>query len=403
VTFKEEMMSVLCSRLAILTLIAGPAVVAGCQRSAETTIAPPATEQSAVQGSAEPTPSTNNGPAAAWQDVVTQIVDGKPELLADALPARYRDDLDQMLVAGLASLDPEVRREVSNVVAELAQTLSEKEEFVLGSSRFNFGGSAAPFVRAHFAELCRVVVTVAKWPGWTAVEAPKSSSLVEAIAEATIAEPSLIESLKSAQFENGAGQKDDAQRQVLVSTPTMKEPRAVEVVRVEDRWLPRALVDHWLELFGAQRAEELAADSSRGDRLRQFASRLREITASLEAVTTQAEFDALVERASTQLMASAAEANATPRRVESDEFVTVVVRGRLTDEEKDRLVWELASKSDEPASSLADAADGPDGEAFEIHVGPVEDVASFAKRLQGLVVEEVDASAKIITARATAP
>ncbi len=397
-------MPALPSRLAFPALVVGPVIIIGCQKSVETTAETPATEQKAADQVEDPKPSTRDDPAASWTHALDDIVEGKIEDVAAALPHSYRNDLNRTFGIGLKPLDPQVRREAAHAIAAFAQTLAEKEKFVLGSSRFNFGGPAAPFVRAHLAELCRVVVAVAKWPGWSAVEAPDTVSLVQEVVLATISEPRLIGSLKSVRFQNTGAQKDDSQAHLLVSTPSMTQPRTVEVVRIEDRWLPKSLVDGWSEMFGAGRADALAAGAiSRENWLRAQTSRLREITRSLDSIKTQAEFDELVERASTLLMASAADANTMPRRVETEELVTVVVQGRLTDEEKDRLVWELSALSDEPVSSLADATEEPNGEAFVIHVGPVQDVASFAKRLQGLVVEEVDASARKITARIAAP
>lgn len=394
----------ICSRLAMLVLVVGPLIVAGCQRSAETTAEAPAKERTSVERPAVAKPSTDDDPAAAWQLVAHQVAHGEVEEIAGALPASYRDDLDRLLEVGVTPLDPEVRREATDAIAALALMLAEKEQLVIGSSRFDFGGPAAPFVRAHFAELCRVVAAVAKWPGWTAVEAAESGSLIQELARAIAVEPNLIESLKFVRFQDPAEQKSGSQQQILVNMPAMKRPRVVEVVRVEDRWLPKPLVGHWGELLGAERAAEIAADASgRENHLRRLAATLREMTHSLEDVTTQAEFDRLAERASTLLMASASESQAQPRRVESGEFVSVVVQGDLTDEQKDRLVWELASQADEPVSSLADATEQPDGEAFVIQVGPVRDLAAFAKRMQGLVVEEIDRSARKITARLAAP
>jgi hypothetical protein len=120
-------------------------------------------------------------------------------------------------------------------------------------------------------------------------------------------------------------------------------------------------------------------------------------------VTTQAEFDALADRTATLLLATAAQAQAGPRAVAPDEFVTVIVLGRLTEEEKDRLTWELAARSDEPVSGLADTVDRAEGDGVVIHVGPVADLRAFSARLTGLRVENIDIETKTITARAPEP
>jgi hypothetical protein len=392
-----------CHLLSFSALLCGTLFATGCRKTAEPSVEVPANEQEATERSAENGAAAADGPAAAWQQAVDHFVRGETSKLDDLLPDQYRADLDRMLRARLQPVAPDVRRDACDAIAGLAQTLAKKEQFVLESERFNFGGPAAPFVRHRFGPLCRVVATVANWPGWSAAEAPSIGAVVQEVVRAGDHEPSLKDSLKQIRFENVAQQQQGSERQILVSGPDGNEPRAISVVRVEGRWLPQALVEHWPELFGAERTDEAASDApQRERRLRDLTSRLREITASLDGVKSQAEFDALAERAATLLLASAAEANATPRRVEPDEFVTVVVKGDLSDGQKDQLVWDLASISDEPASGLADALDQSDG-TYVIHVGPVRDIAAFAKRLEGLVVENVDASAKKITARVAAP
>ena len=392
-----------CSRFAVPVLLAGMLVLGGCHKAAETAVEDPAEEQKPVDIAAQAGVPTPNDPAAAWQGVADGMAQGNADL-AEALPDEYRADLDRLLKERLEPIAPEVRRETSEAIAELAQTLAQKEAFVLGSERFNFGGPAAPLVRNQFAPLCRVVATVARWPGWADADAPSSTAVIAEVARAFKAEPALVDRLRSVRFENADVQPHQSLGQIVVRTPSSKEARTIAVARVGDRWLPQALVNHWSQLLGAARKDELGADAAQREvRVRELSSRLREISATLKAVETQEEFEALVERASTLLMASAAEANSAPRRVESDEFVTVLVRGTLTNEQKDQLVWQLVSLSDEPASALADALEQADGDAFVIQVGPVRDVSDFATRLKGLAVDETDPSAKKITARVAAP
>jgi hypothetical protein len=392
-----------CRQFTFSALFGGALVATGCRKTAEPSVEVPANEQEATERSAENSAAAADGPAAAWQHAVDHFVRGETSELDDLLPDQYRADLEGMLRARLQPLASDVRRDACDAIAGLAQTLAKKEQFVLESERFNFGGPAAPFVRQHFGPLCRVVAAVANWPGWSAAEAPSIGAVIQEVIRAGDHEPSLKDGLKQIRFENVAQQQQGSERQILVSGADATEPRTISVVRIEGRWLPQTLVEHWPELFGAERTEEAASDATQRERrLRDLASRLREITASLDGVKTQAEFDTLAERAATLLLASAAEAHATPRRVEPDEFVTVVVKGDLTDGQKDQLVWNLASMSDEPASGLADALEQSDG-TYVIHVGPVRDVESFSKRLKGLTVENVDVGAKKITARVAAP
>jgi hypothetical protein len=389
---------------ALLPAVVATLLMSGCHRSpdAQSAAVERTTEENAPQAPpATPKPPHEQSPAAQLRHVLEDIASGEVDDIAAALPASYRDDLDWALGVRLKPIAPDVRRDAAQAVAALAKTLIDKERFVLASDRFGLAGPAAPFVREHFAAICRVIVAVARWPGWVALDVPSSSELLAEAARAISVEPSLVGALRAVRIEDGT--ETGEVRQIILRAGSAKEAHSVPVEQVEDRWLPKSLVERWSALFGHPDSEAAAAKAEQREaQLRELTSQLRDVDRALAAVTTQAEFDALAEKASTLLLATAAQAERRPRTVRSDEFVTVIVTGTLSEDQKDRIVWELASHSDEPSSGLAEAADERGGQ-FTVAVGPVNDLEAFARRLPGLRLENIDARAKKITARLAAP
>ncbi|MBA3315652.1 MAG: hypothetical protein M3552_04435 [Planctomycetota bacterium] len=389
---------------AFCTIVAALFLVIGCQRSreGEPQIDAAGQQDNPAAATVTPDPQPDDDAAAALQKVIDDVETGEADAVLMALPPSYREDLDRVLALGLRPLDPQARRAMAEAVVDLAQTLIEKESLVLASDRIELAGPAAPFVRDNFAALCRVVAAVARWPGWSSVENPDAASLIAATVRAVSIEPSLIDALQKVRFRNVEG--SDENRRVLVHTGDEKGGVEFAVERIEGRWLPERVARRWSATLDDLDTDRLSSHiAQREAELRELTSRIRDISQSLAAVETQDEFNTLADRAATLLLATAAQAKSAPRSLKADEFATVVVLGELSEEQKDRLVWDLASHSDDPSNGIADAVDPRDQGDLVISVGPVSDIEAFAKRLPGVQVERVDAKAKKITARLAAP
>lgn len=380
--------------------LAGGAI--GCRRSEPshpvgTTVAP-AGQGGDAAATARSGQAVGDDPADALGRLVADLAAGRADPVYAAVPDRYRQDLDRFLAESVKPTEPETRRRVAEAVTRFADALREKETFVLGSDRFEIAGPAAEVVRSRFGPVCRLVAATARWPGWSEPEAGNAKSLIAAVVSAVAADGDLAADLRSLRFETVSTSGDRAA--VRVRRQGEAEGHELATVRVDGVWVPATVAERWQAMFPAAGSAE---ETGRAPDLAAFAEQLDSVTAALAEVSTQAGFDALAGQAATLLLATAAEAGQAPRAVRPEEFVTVEILGRLTDEQKDRIVWELASRTDAPPSGLADAVDLADGGGVAVTVGPVSDVAAFAKRLTGLKVERVDADKKTVTARYTGP
>jgi hypothetical protein len=78
------------------------------------------------------------------------------------------------------------------------------------------------------------------------------------------------------------------------------------------------------------------------------------------------------------------------------ELVTVVVKATLTDSAQDDLCEKLKALTDDRARTVSEITG--DDETTTIKVGPVNDVAAFAARLDFLKITNVDAKTRVVTA-----
>lgn len=394
--FKEERVS---DRLRLLTwAFAATALTAGACGCGRSDRSSPAGQEEKITRETPPPDQANaaDEPADGMRRLAAGLAGGRAEAVVEAVPARYLSDLDRFLAERVRPVDPVARREAAEAVTGLAEALGQKRDFVLASERIEIAGPAVEVVRGRFDALCRLVAATANWPGWAAAEARDAKSLVGAVATAVAADPALSADLRSLRFEAVSQEGDRAI--VKVAHAGDASGRGLTVVRVDGKWVPAAFAERWDAMFVAG----MDSGSQSGGGLPEFAGRLREVTAALREVTTQAEFDALADQAATRLLATAAESDRGPRAVKPEEYVTVVVLGPLTDEQKDQVVWKLSAATDAPSSGLADAADRTDG-GLTVNVGPIADVADFANRLADLKVEQVDAEKKTVTARFVGP
>jgi len=388
-------------QLWFLVALAAGACAAGCGgtdsgQSAET--AETATPKAATGKTAPSSPAHVSAadPADSLNALVADLAAGRGDTVFAKLPERYRKDLDRFLTERVRAVDADARRQTAEAVSRFAESLAEKEALVLASERFEIAGPAAEAARDHFGSLCRLVAATARWPGWGGQSVSDTKSLVSAIVSAVAKDESLGGDLRSLRFEVVSRNDDRAVLRVAGGD----HGRELAVVRVDDAWIPATVAERWEALFGDESGTEEAFGASE---LTSFAGRLDEVSAALAKTSTQAEFDALAERAATLLLATAAQADQAPRAVRPDEFVTVEVLGEMTEEQKDRLVWQMTTLTDAPRSGLAEATDRADGAGIVVTVGPVADLEAFAKRLADLKVESVDPQKKTVTARFVGP
>jgi hypothetical protein len=384
--------------LTLLLVLA--ALLAGCTRPTPT---PKTSGEQSVEAGPKAKPQTaaakrepSDDSADALNRLCADFAAGRSDAVAAALPGRYRHDLDRFLAESVRPIDANTRKRAADAFARFADIVREKRSFIL-ASKIEIGGPAGPFLRGHLDAVCRAVAAVARWPGWGEPNPGDANALIGSVASSLARDRAIADAARGLRFETVSRTGDEA---IVNLRAGNGEPTTLSLRRIDGRWVPATLADRWSEAFPPSQA---ASPAEASQRLPRLAERLDDVAASLKTVTTQADFDALADRAATLLLAAAAKAEEGPRAVAPEEFATVVVTGHMTDEQKDRLVLDAAAQADSPASALADAADRQDGDGVVITVGPVADAEALAKRLPGIAVENIDREKKTVTARFTGP
>lgn len=348
-------------------------------------------------------PSTNDDPAAAFGRLVADVVAGRTAKVVEAVPQSIRDDIGRRWRESVLSVDSSTRRDAAAAVATFADVLARKRQFVLESDRIELEGAAAEFVKRRIEAIARFVASVARWPGWSGDGRDIDvAAMLETVMKAIAAEPALRDELRSLRFETRMREGSDAI--VRIQNANHAESFDLPVTLVDGYWVPKRIVELSSGSVRTSRDESSAVDDeSRVNSLQRLTQQLREMAATLDGVDTQQEFDAQADRAAALLMASAGESVEAVRPVGDEELATLHVLGKITADEKDRLLWSFVAQTDSPGSGLAEAADRTDGDGMNVTIGPVADVEKFANRLPGVTIERIDRETRTITVRIGEP
>lgn len=176
----------------------------------------------------------------------------------------------------------------------------------------------------------------------------------------------------------------------------------VSFVRVDGKWIPRALADGWIEFLGQTRARlSLLAPDAFRDLKPRWLALLGRVDASIERLETAkgaADFDQAFESvkfALRPLLGMLAGGLPDVEEPTATNLVTVVVVGELDEAAfinlQDRLRAAL------PPQAFFESTGSDDLTSFTL--GPVPDVKVFADALSFLPITRIDLAGRIITAR----
>lgn len=289
--------------------------------------------------------------------------------------------------SGWVKNDRATRAAFLDAVRRCATVIREKEPLIRGSERLLFDGPWGPLWEGHLVEIAEWSQGVAGWSGWLNEEAFGFPGLVETTSRELARQPELAGAIKAIEFATVSREGDRA----LIRFRLAEAEQAGEFVAVRSggAWLPQ-----WL-LGSPGQPAEVAREGGEAE-IVALTRRLEAVADMLAGVATVAEFDALVGQLADTLLSDEPRTAKPRRSVAETEMVWLIVSGELTEAEKDQLLWNVASRVDEPASAVAhlQQADSPD--VVRIRVGPVGDLEGFARRLTGLQVERIEAERRTI-------
>ncbi len=225
-------------------------------------------------GSANPTQQeVGDAPAAALQRMFSGLANGQPVALWDALPKSYQKDLNDLVKAGIFSIDPQVRNKFFEVLGKAATVLAEKKALIVpalqGMPEARKPGSGLAVVLSNYDNIAALSATLAKSdlasPAWqqnpdigTLLSGSGEKLVEQGLSLATIADASnpaaKLEGLKSAKVK--MGQPLGTNQMVIITTT--REVTTNIVMQVEGKWLPSSVPLNWKPVISQMKARMAA-------------------------------------------------------------------------------------------------------------------------------------------------
>jgi len=261
--------------------------------------------------------------------VASGLADGRPEVLWQALPASYQDDVTELVHGAAAKMDAEMWNRTFGVLDKLGRVMSEKREFILAhpmvagqltdprAAHSDWDAVVGVFdavVKSDLADLEKV-----RQLDVETFLATTGGKLMRQLAEASAltadnAWAQQMENLRNTSAKVVSSSGDRAS--VWVETPG-EQPKEEDYVRVEGKWIPARMVDEW-DAEIAEAREKIAGYSGEENAekkqttLMQLAMAESVLDTVLAAKNTQ-EFNASIGSIMGLAMSAAAQAPVTPR------------------------------------------------------------------------------------------
>jgi len=344
-----------------------------------------------VQPAAEP----DAPPVAAVRGVLEGIDSGELETLADFLPESYQQDLSALVHLVAEKAPDDVWTRWQSVAEKGASLLRNKPEF----AAILAGGTALPEEEAQQARLTTAIDLLsdpaawnrAEWrefqlrpflkdigspllQGWQAV-APPSSSLMS---------QTKVRLLK---LEGEAAELE-------FRTPVDPEPRTVEFVLIEGKWIPKSLASGWEATVRAARTQFEQLDEAR---FTKFAAQMEQVLAPIDGTLSQLLRSSRVEELQLGVWQMQSlllqglrdwQGAGPPPRVE------IRLAEEISDDELSKLLQQLVAACDQP--DAAEYVTFPTGKGTLIQLSPVRNFEEFVARLMFVTVKSQDAGKRSV-------
>lgn len=392
-------------RWTALTVVLVGMCLTGCRHGSDAPPAKPKTDATAAKEpkAAEKKAQPQVSAVTFLRALRDNLAAGRGKEVAAAVPPSYQEAIALWGTHWLA-IDREARNHFLQSLAQAAETVAQKDQLIGGSSRLVFNGPWAGLLNTHLAGLARATASLARWPGWLTGEDESFdvSGLIAAVAKAIANEPELRDAIKRMEFQAMTG---ESERVSVRYRSSPSEPwRTIALKQVETAWVPTTLDKALTNAAATKRENDPGNSRNFGQQLQRVASQLDQFTSALGGISTQSEFDQLVQQTARGYLAKTPVKDASevaPRPLEAEEFVQIVVSGELSALQKDQLLWQLTQHTDAPASAIATMRKAEEADSVVIRLGPVADIPTFAQSLPGLTIEKIDEKKRTIKARVT--
>ncbi|HTI49353.1 MAG TPA: hypothetical protein VL475_00325, partial [Planctomycetaceae bacterium] len=389
-------------------------VGAGC---GEKPPAPPAVADVALAERVPPDPaSVPESADAAVQAVIDGMKQGHPEALWYFLPASYQKDVNEVVHSFAGRMDAEIWSRTVAVLEKLSRVIKSQHELVQATMPrpVKAGRGAAP-PSVDFEGLASLLQTLVK-SELGDLEKLKQADVGRILAVTGGQLLAQLQSLSRFSPSDGMSLQINDLAKLKVSLVSSEgdaaivrveapgeDPRDLDFVRVEGKWIPKDLSESWIETIGEANARlSLVSRENLAAKKQQWLTLVATFDNVLDQMAAARDKDQFA--AATQSLIipgmmlagmfqgppemdqpEPAENETTPST--AADLVTVVVRGKFDSAAQDALLEKL--KASAGAQDQAFAEFTGDDEMTSYKIGPVRDVEAFARQLDFLKVVEV--------------
>jgi|ETNmetMinimDraft_26_1059896.scaffolds.fasta_scaffold45056_1 hypothetical protein len=284
-------------------------------------------------------PETPIGTVKAVAEALNQ---NQPQVLWQALPATYQQDLTALTHEFAAKMDAEVYDKIIATLQKTVTLAEDKKEFILSSSYMEMAAAERADAERGYDAVVDILETLLNseissveslksidYESFLASTGGKIMDKVAAVSKASPDDPYTNEfkaKLSDATYELVSAEGDSA---VVRVTAADGESELLDLVRVEGRWVPKEMADDWTETIGSAR-DELANMSeeevaSNKMQILMGVAMVDSFIDQLAATSTQEEFEGVIQGLIGSFLGGSVEEEETAEPTELEE--TEVVEG----------------------------------------------------------------------------
>lgn len=210
-------------------------------------------------------PST---PDATVLHVSRQLAEGHPEVLWNALPPSYREDLTGLTHDFAGKMDPEVWNRTFAVTTKAVKLLKDKKALFFQTSFFNMAGEKKDEIAGNWDTVTTTLDTLLSsdvssleklqqidWKHYLATTGAKLMKIAKEASAATrdnAYEKDFLARVRGMTVKVKESSGDSAT--LVVSSPN-EEPEDMKLMRVEGRWVPVEMAEEWEKKMTDARAK----------------------------------------------------------------------------------------------------------------------------------------------------
>lgn len=251
-------------------------------------------------------PAFPDTPKETFDVVALNLTDHRPEILWEALPQSYRQDVTELTTLFVETMDAEVYDRAFAVLNRAVEVLQEKKDLVLQSSTLAATGvdpdqvdsvwtSGLSFVGSFLNSEISTLggLGALDWEQYLATTGHDLMNQAAEYPRETEVDPYAL--LASAEAEVLTATDETATLRITVPD---EDPEEIELVRVEDRWIPKEMARQWPDAVAAAREQMQSLTPEQIDGLKMQAmigiGVAEGVVEQVAAVESIEEFDAMM-------------------------------------------------------------------------------------------------------------